>query len=43
MKPELVGEKPLLDLLNFARSADKPNDFSIGLAKFCVQMNWFRP
>ena len=38
MKPELVREKPLLDLPSFVRGADKPNDFSLGLAKFCVRI-----
>ena len=38
MKPELVGEKSLLDLPSSVREADKPNDFSIGLAKFCVRI-----
>jgi len=38
MKPELVREKPLLDLPSFVRGADQPNDFSVGLAKFCVRI-----
>ena len=38
MKPELVREKPLLDLPSFVRGADKSNHFSVGLAKFCVRI-----
>ena len=39
MKLESVREKPLLDLPNFVRGADKPNDFSVGLSKFCARID----
>ena len=38
MKPELVRTKPLLDLPSFVRGVDKSNDFSVSVAKFCVQI-----
>lgn len=38
MEPEFVREKPLLDLPSFVRGADKPKNFSVGLAKFCAHI-----
>jgi len=38
MKPELIREKPVLDSPSFVRGVDKPNDFSVSLAKFCVRI-----